>query len=59
MPMGAMGGGAGRGQGSEDQEHKRNYVQATDEVFSLVDEQGEKLRDPETGHLIAPPTIGG
>ncbi len=56
-PMGAMGGAAGRGPGSEDSEHQRNYVQDTDEAFSLGDE--EDLRDPQTGHIITPPTIGG
>ncbi|WP_298178749.1 hypothetical protein [Saccharomonospora sp.] len=58
MPMGAMGGAGRGGQGSEDQEHQRQYVQATDEAF-LLTEDGEVLRDPTTGHAIAPPTIGG
>ena len=59
MPMGAMGGAAGRGgQGGGDEEHQRQYVQATDEAFALT-ENGEVLRDPVTGNLVAPPTIGG
>jgi hypothetical protein len=53
-----MGGaGAGRGgQGGEDDEHQRQFVQDTDEVFSLADD--EILRDPVTGEVVAPPTIG-
>lgn len=59
MPMGAMGGGAGRGgQGGGDEEHQRQYVQASDEAFALT-EDGEVLRDPVTGNAVAPPTIGG
>lgn len=57
--MGAMGGaGAGRGKGSEDEEHKRQYVQDSDEPFKL-NETGEVLRDPDTGNVVTPPTIGG
>lgn len=57
--MGAMGGaGAGRGQGSENEEHKRQYVQDSDEAFKLTEED-EILRDPETGNVVTPPTIGG
>lgn len=55
--MGGMGGGAGRGQGGDDSEHQRKYVQDTNEVFQFT-EDGEHLRDPETGHSVAPPTIG-
>jgi hypothetical protein len=57
--MGAMGGaGAGRGGQGGDEEHQRQYVQATDEAFALT-ENGEVLRDPTTGNVVAPPTIGG
>ncbi|MBK1788515.1 hypothetical protein [Prauserella cavernicola] len=56
--MGAMGGGAGRGRGSDDEEHQRQYVQDTDEAFSLTDDD-EPLRDPNTGAVVTPPTIGG
>jgi len=58
MPMGAMGGAGRGGQGGDDQEHQRQYVQATDEAFQLT-EDGQVLRDPNTGHVITPPTIGG
>ena len=58
MPMGAMGGAGRGGQGGDDQEHQRQYVQATDEAFQLI-EDGQVLRDPNTGHVITPPTIGG
>ncbi|KID27978.1 hypothetical protein HQ32_03187 [Prauserella sp. Am3] len=57
MPMGAMGGGAGRGQGGDDEEHQRQYVVSTDEAFALT-EDGEVLRDPTTGNVVTPPTIG-
>ncbi len=56
--MGAMGGAGRGGQGGDDQEHQRQYVQATDEAFQLT-EDGQVLRDPNTGHVITPPTIGG
>ncbi|MEY7970978.1 hypothetical protein AB8O38_03130 [Saccharomonospora xinjiangensis] len=55
-PMGAMGGAGGRGQGAEDSEHQRNYVQDTDEAFSF--DGDDELRDPQTGQMIMPPTIG-
>ncbi|CAM3046337.1 hypothetical protein SAXI111661_15985 [Saccharomonospora xinjiangensis] len=55
-PMGAMGGAGGRGQGTEDSEHQRNYVQDTDEAFSF--DGDDELRDPQTGQMIMPPTIG-
>ncbi|OLT46520.1 hypothetical protein BJF85_16940 [Saccharomonospora sp. CUA-673] len=59
MPVGgAMGGGAGRGQGAQDEDHQRKYVVPTDEAFSLVEEEGEVLRDPTTGKVVTPPTIG-
>lgn len=58
MPMGAMGGAGRGGQGGDDSEHRNNYVQATDEAFALTDGD-EALRDPETGHVVTPPTIGG
>lgn len=59
MPMGAMGGAGGRGgQGGDDSEHQRQYVQSTDEAFALT-EKGEVLRDPNTGNIVTPPTIGG
>lgn len=54
--MGAMGGAGGRGQGTEDSEHQRNYVQDTDEAFSF--DGDDELRDPQTGQMIMPPTIG-
>ncbi|GAA1250177.1 hypothetical protein GCM10009676_40990 [Prauserella halophila] len=56
--MGAMGGaGKGGGQGSEDEEHQRKYVADTDEAFDLT-EGDEVLRDPRTGFVATPPTIG-
>lgn len=56
--MGAMGGaGRGGGQGSEDEEHQRKYVADTDAHFALT-EEGEVLRDPKTGFVATPPTIG-
>ncbi|MGW9309874.1 hypothetical protein ACWGPQ_17910 [Saccharomonospora azurea] len=58
MPMGAMGGAGRGGQGGGDEEHQRQYVQSTDEAFALT-EDGEALRDPVTGNIVAPPTIGG
>ncbi|EHK82832.1 hypothetical protein SZMC14600_19974, partial [Saccharomonospora azurea SZMC 14600] len=45
-------------QGGGDEEHQRQYVQSTDEAFALT-EDGEALRDPVTGNIVAPPTIGG
>lgn len=56
-PMGAMGAPGGRGQGAEDSEHQRNYIEDTDEAFSFG-EDDEEWRDPETGHIVTPPTIG-
>lgn len=55
--MGAMGAPGGRGQGAEDSEHQRNYIEDTDEAFSFG-EDDEEWRDPETGHIVTPPTIG-
>jgi len=58
MGGGMMGGGAGRGgQGSEDEDHRRKYVAETDEHFALT-EGGEVLRDPVTGNVVVPHTIG-
>ncbi|MBB3049263.1 hypothetical protein FHS23_000258 [Prauserella isguenensis] len=57
MPMGAMGGAGRGGQGGEDEEHQRKYLADSDEAFSLT-EDGEVLRDPVTGHVVTPPTIG-
>ncbi|EHR48597.1 hypothetical protein SacmaDRAFT_0288 [Saccharomonospora marina XMU15] len=57
--MGAMGGaGAGRGQGHEDEAHERRYVQDSDEAFKFAESDGV-LRDPDTGNVVTPPTIGG
>ncbi|GAA1206586.1 hypothetical protein [Prauserella alba] len=55
--MGGMGGAGRGGQGGDDEEHQRKYLADTDEAFTLTDE-GEVLRDPVTGHVVTPPTIG-
>lgn len=57
MPMGAMGGAGRGGQGGDDEEHQRQYVLPDDEAFALT-EDGEVLRDPSTGNVVTPPTIG-
>lgn len=59
MGGGMMGAGAGRGQGSEDSEHQRKYIQDTDDWFKPErDEDGGILRDPVTGMPVVPPVIG-
>jgi hypothetical protein len=45
--MGAMGAGAARGQGSEDEEHKTKF---------LIEEDGDSLFGSD--ELTAPPVIG-
>lgn len=55
--MGGMGGAGRGGQGGGDEEHQRKYLADTDEAFALTDD-GEVLRDPVTGHVVTPPTIG-
>ncbi|WP_166677702.1 hypothetical protein [Amycolatopsis arida] len=57
MPMGGMAPAAGGGGKSSDSDHQRKYVQPSDEHFVLVTD-GEKLRDPETGMAVTPPTLG-
>ncbi|WP_024877043.1 PPE domain-containing protein [Saccharomonospora piscinae] len=47
MPMGAMGGGGGRSQGAEDEEHQTKF---------LVDEDGDSLFGSD--ELTTPPVIG-
>lgn len=60
MGGGMMGGaGGGRGQGGEDSEHQRKYIQDSDEWFRPErDEDGGILRDPVTGMPVVPPVIG-
>lgn len=59
MGGGMMGAGAGRGQGGEDSEHQRKYIQDTDDWFKPErDEDGGILRDPVTGMPVVPPVIG-
>jgi hypothetical protein len=54
-----MGGAGGKGKGEEDKEHSRKYGLDDDSAFSLVDENGDPLVDPNTGMSVAPPTLGG
>jgi hypothetical protein len=54
-----MGGAGGKGKGEEDKEHARKYGLEDDSAFSLVDENGDPLVDPNTGMSVAPPTLGG
>ncbi|MCU1687737.1 MAG: hypothetical protein JWQ81_8476 [Amycolatopsis sp.] len=54
-----MGGAGGKGKGEEDAEHQRKYGLDDDSAFSLVDENGDPLVDPNTGMSVAPPTLGG
>jgi hypothetical protein len=55
-----MGGAGGhKGTGAEDEEHQRKYGLDDDSAFSLVDEEGERLVDPNTGLPVTPPTLGG
>jgi hypothetical protein len=55
-----MGGAGGhKGTGAEDAEHQRKYGLDDDSAFSLVDEVGERLVDPNTGLPVTPPTLGG
>jgi hypothetical protein len=55
-----MGGAGGqKGTGAEDEEHQRKYGLDDDSAFSLVDEVGERLVDPNTGLPVTPPTLGG
>ncbi|MCP2236623.1 hypothetical protein [Prauserella halophila] len=57
MPMGGAGGGGRGGQGGDDEDHQRKYIADTDHAFSLTEGE-EVLRDPVTGHVVTPPTIG-
>lgn len=52
-----MGGMGGRGQGGDDEEHERKYVEDDDSMFELA-EDGERLVDPRTGMPVAPDVIG-
>lgn len=56
-----MGGGAGRGRGEDDSEHRNKYAlpeQLDDGLHRERDELGERTVDERSGHTVVPPVIG-